>query len=191
MAGDCAFLLLVPVLTSTHLLLASAAASPGALGVLPYFPWGCAHTCGWVRGFSSASYLPFALLWALGILVPVASLLHLVPYRCDGVTPAGSRIVCPRSERRFSLSIWVRYTGQFLAGAPASVCGFLHALFLRVCCQVVLAVSFTFGFPYLSPGLFTVPCWGSVLPPRLLLGVWGCLSYPTLFSAGWGWCLGR
>ena len=24
-----------------------------------------------------------------------------------------------------------------------------------------------------------------------LLGVWGGLSYPTLFSAGWGWCLGR
>ena len=30
-----------------------------------------------------------------------------------------------------------------------------------------------------------------MLPPRPLLGVWGCLSYPTLFSAGWGWCLGR
>ena len=30
-----------------------------------------------------------------------------------------------------------------------------------------------------------------MLPPRALLGVWGCLSYPTLFSAGWGWCLGR
>ena len=33
-----------------------------------------------------------------------------VPYLRDGVTPAGSRIVCPRSERRFSLSFWVRYT---------------------------------------------------------------------------------
>ena len=114
-----------------------------------------------------------------------------VPYLRDGVTPAGSRIVCPRSERRFSLSIWVRYTGQFLAGPPASVCGYLRALSLRVCCQVVLAVSLTFGSPYLSPGFFTVPCYGSVLPPRPLLGVWGCLSYPTLFSAGWGWCLGR
>ena len=41
-AGDCAFHLLVTVLTSTHLLLASAAASPSALGVLPYFPYGCA-----------------------------------------------------------------------------------------------------------------------------------------------------
>ena len=65
----------------------------------------------------------------------------------DGVTPAGSRIVCPRSERRFSLSIWVRYTGQFLAGPPAYVCGYLCALSLRMCCQVVLAVSLTFGYP--------------------------------------------
>ena len=70
-----------------------------------------------------------------------------VPCLRDGVTPVGSRIVCPRSERRFSLSFWVRYTGQFLAGPPASVCGCLRALFLRVCCQVVLAVSLTFGYP--------------------------------------------
>ena len=46
-----------------------------------------------------------------------------VPYLRDGVTPAGSRIVCPRSERRFSLPIWVRYTGQFLVGPHPSVCG--------------------------------------------------------------------
>ena len=70
-----------------------------------------------------------------------------VPYLRDGVTPAGSRFVCPRSERRFSLSIWVRYTGQFLAGPPTSVCGYLRALSLRVCCQVVLAVSMNFGYP--------------------------------------------
>ena len=44
-----------------------------------------------------------------------------VPYLRDGVTPAGSRLVCPRSERRFSLPIWVRYTGQFLVGPPSSV----------------------------------------------------------------------
>ena len=30
-----------------------------------------------------------------------------------------------------------------------------------------------------------------MLPPRPLLEVWGGLSYPTLFSAGWGWYLGR
>ena len=70
-----------------------------------------------------------------------------VPYLRDGVTPAGSRIVCPLLERRFSLSIWVRYTGQFLAGPPTSVCGYLRALSLRVCCQVVLVVSIHFGSP--------------------------------------------
>ena len=46
-----------------------------------------------------------------------------VPYLRDGVTPAGSWIVCPRSERRFSVPIWVRYTGQFLDGPHTSVCG--------------------------------------------------------------------
>ena len=45
-----------------------------------------------------------------------------VPYLRDGVTPAGSRIVCPRSERRFSVPVWVRYPGQFMVGPHASVC---------------------------------------------------------------------
>ena len=46
-----------------------------------------------------------------------------VPYLRDGVTPVGSRIVCPRSVRRFSVPVWVRYTGQFLVGPHTSVCG--------------------------------------------------------------------
>ena len=46
-----------------------------------------------------------------------------VPYLRDGVTPAGSRIVCPRSERRFRVPVWVRYTSQFMVGPRASVCG--------------------------------------------------------------------
>ena len=46
-----------------------------------------------------------------------------VPYLHDGVTLAGSRIVCPRSERRFRVPVWVRYTGQFMVGPHASVCG--------------------------------------------------------------------
>ena len=108
--------------------------------------WLCAHLqLGW--GFLMLPACPspsFGLLvyWFLWLLFSTR-----VPYLRDGVTPAGSRIVCPRSERRFSLSIWARYTGQFLAGPPASVCGYLHALSLRVCCQVVLAVSLLFGSP--------------------------------------------
>ena len=43
-----------------------------------------------------------------------------VPYLRDGVTPAGSRIVCPRSERRFSVPVWVRYAGQFMVGPHTS-----------------------------------------------------------------------
>ena len=46
-----------------------------------------------------------------------------VPYLRDGVTPAGSRFVCPRSKRRFSVPVWVRSTGQFMVGPHASVCG--------------------------------------------------------------------
>ena len=41
----------------------------------------------------------------------------------DGVAPAGSRVVCPRSERRFSVPVWVRFTGRFMVGPPTSVCG--------------------------------------------------------------------
>ena len=46
-----------------------------------------------------------------------------VPYLRDGVTPAGSRFVCPRSYRRCSVPVWVWSTGQFLVGPQASVCG--------------------------------------------------------------------
>ena len=46
-----------------------------------------------------------------------------VPYLRDEVTPAGLRFVCPRSRRRFSVPVWVRYTGQFMAGPHTSVCG--------------------------------------------------------------------
>ena len=62
----------------------------------------------------------------------------------------------------------------------------LRALSLRVCCQVALAVAVSLGYPSLPPVFFTVPCWGSVLPPWPLLRVWGCLGYPALLSADWG-----
>ena len=74
-AGTSAFPWLVTVLTSTHLLLASSADSPGALGVLPSFTM-VVHTLAVGPGFSYASCLTFVLLRALGILVHLASLLH-------------------------------------------------------------------------------------------------------------------
>ena len=70
-----------------------------------------------------------------------------VPYLCDGVTPVGSRFVCPRSKRRFSVPVWVRYTGQFLVGPHASICGVSARPVPQGCCQVVLAVSVSFGCP--------------------------------------------
>ena len=91
-----------------------------------------------------------------------------VPYLRDGVTPAGSRIVCPRSERRFSLPIWVRYTGQFLVGPPTSVGGVsarpvpqgvlpsgprcVHDLRLSLALSSVLPCPM-FGFSVASPTL--------------------------------------
>ena len=94
--------------------------------------------------------LPACLSPSIGLLVYWFQWLLFstgVTYLRDGATPVGSRLGCPRSERRFSLPIWVRYTGQFLVGPPTSVCGYLLALSLWVCCQVVLAVSRNFGCP--------------------------------------------
>ena len=70
-----------------------------------------------------------------------------VPYLRDGVTPAGSRFVCPRSnegvvspfESGPLVSSWLDLT-------PLSAAS-LRALSLRVCCQMVLPVSVSFGCP--------------------------------------------
>ena len=72
-------------------------------------------------------YFGLLVCWFLWLLFSTR-----VTYLRDGVTPAGSWTACPRSERRFSISIWVRYAGQFLAGHPASVCGYLRAMSIRV-----------------------------------------------------------
>ena len=70
-----------------------------------------------------------------------------VPYLRNGVTPAGSRIVCPRSERRFSVPVWVRYTGQFMVGPHASVCGGSARPVPQGGLPGVLAVSVSLGCP--------------------------------------------
>ena len=82
----------VPIFSWLHLLLRRV-------------PWVCCLTLPMVvrtlkvgPGVSYASCLPFTLHRALGLLVPVASFLHWGSLPLDGVTPAGSRIVCPRSE---------------------------------------------------------------------------------------------
>ena len=100
----------------------------------------CAHfQLGWnflLLPDCPSPYFGLLVCWFLWLLFSAR-----VTYLRDRVTPAGSWTACPRSERRFSISIWVRYAGQFLAGHPASVCGYLRAMSLRVCCLVVLNVS--------------------------------------------------
>ena len=97
LAGVSAFLWLVPVLPSPHLFLASSAASPGALGVLGGFVCGCAPSCCRDWGFPmlpdcSSPSIRLWVYWFQWLLFSTG-----VPYLRDGVTPAGSRFVCPRS----------------------------------------------------------------------------------------------
>ena len=114
-----------------------------------------------------------------------------VPYLRDGVTPAGSRIVCLRSERRFSVPVWVRYTRQFMVGPHTSVCG----VSARPVPQGVLPGGprcvHELRLSLASSSVRHCPMLGLRLPPRPLVRVWGCLWYPALLSAGWGLCIGR
>ena len=121
MAGDHTFTWLVTVLASTL-------STPGFLCCLAMslgcaalrYLWLCAHSLlglGIPRLLacpSPSNRLWFSLFrWVL--FSPMVPNLH------DGVTPAGSRLVCPRSERRFSVTIWVRCNGQF-SGWASNLC---------------------------------------------------------------------
>ena len=130
----------VPIFSWLHLLL-----SQGLGCATLFYLWLCAHLLLGL-GFHMLPSCPSPsirlwLYWFQWLLFSTR-----VPYLCDGATPAGSRIVCPRSERRFSVPVWVRYTGQFMVGPHNSVAS-LRALSLRVCCQVVLAVPMSLGCP--------------------------------------------
>ena len=83
------------------LLLASSAASLWAFGVLAGCPCGCVSAVCWANGFmaflpvlSSPACSGFAS--SCGFSSPI----WFTPFAM-GVTPVGSRLVCPRSERRF------------------------------------------------------------------------------------------
>ena len=108
-----------------------------------------------------------------------------VPYLRDGVTPAGSRIVCPRSERRFRVPVWVRYTGQFRVGPYTSVCGVSACPVPRgglpggPHCVHELRLSLALS------SVLPCPMLGFRLPPRPLLRVWGVLdTLPYFLPAG-------
>ena len=130
-----------------------------------------------------------------------------VPYLRDGVTPAGSRFVCPRSKRRFSVPVWVRSTGHFMVEPHASVCDVSArpvppgVLPVGPRCVRELRLSFApssvltcpmLGFRVASAtlaaglGLSWVPCpssasWGFV--PRLVAGLAPCSRWRPLI--GW------
>ena len=158
--------------------------------MLPCFTYGCAHTYGWAWGFLM---LPACPSPSIGLLIYWFQWLLFssrVPYLCDGVTLAGSRIVCPRSERRFS---------HLLGQVHWSVPGWTSHLCLRVSTRPVPQGVLPSGPSCvhelrLSLALSSVlhcPLLGfSVTSPALARGL-GCLWYPTLISAGWRWCLGR
>ena len=77
-----------------------------------------------------------------------------VPYLRDGVTPAGSRLphrgrglfVLDRNEGVVSPFGSGPLVSSWLDLTPLSAAS-LHALCLRVCCQMVLPVSVSFGCP--------------------------------------------
>ena len=98
------------------LFLASGLSTPGLLSCLALclryadllYLWLCAHSLldQGIRGLFACPS-PSSLLWFCQFRwVLFSPLVHTLR---DGVTPAGSRLVCPRSERRFSvfsLSLW-------------------------------------------------------------------------------------
>ena len=98
------------------LFFASGLSSPGLLGCLALglryadwlFLWLCTHSLldQGIRGLFACPS-PSSMLWFCEFrCVLFSPMVHTLR---DGVTPAGLRLVCPRSERRFrvfSLSLW-------------------------------------------------------------------------------------
>ena len=92
------------------LFFASGLSSPGLLGCLALclryadllYLWLCSHSLldQGIRGLFACPS-PSSLLWFCKFRWVIFSpMIHTLR---DGVTPAGSRLVCPRSERRFSV----------------------------------------------------------------------------------------
>ena len=67
--------------------------------------WLCAHSL-LDQGFRGLLACPSlsGLLWFCKLLWVLFS--HMAHHLRDGVTPAGSRLVCPRSERRFNIFLF-------------------------------------------------------------------------------------
>ena len=131
-------------------------------------------------GVSYAFWLSFALHQALGPgSSSYSSPLGFPTFAMGSPLRGRGLFVLDRNEGLVSPFGSGTLVSSWLDLTPLSVAS-LRALSLRVCCQVVLAVSVSLGCPQLPPVFFPVPCWGSGLPPRPLLWVWGCLGGPAL-----------
>ena len=121
MAGDRAFTWLVTVLASTP--------SSGFLCCLArclrwatlLYLWLCAHSLLGLE-FPRLLACPSPSIRLLVYLFQWVLFSTRVPNLRDGVTPAGSRIVCPRSERRFVSPFGSDALVSFLDGPRTSVC---------------------------------------------------------------------
>ena len=162
--------------------------------MLPCFAYGCVHTC--CRAWSFLCFLT--------ILCPpsgsgstsssgYSSPLGFPTFAMGSPLRGRGLFVLDRNEGLVSPFGSGPLVSSWLDLTPLSAASLL-ALSLRLCCQMVLAVSVSFGCPLFPPVFFPGPCWGSGLPPQPLLRVWGCLGYPAfLLPAGvWylGWWLG-
>ena len=160
--------------------------------------WLCAHRL-LGQGFRCLIACPSlsSWLWLCRFLWVLFS--HMVHNLRDGVTPAGSRLVFPRSEQ----SIWIRCVGWFplmldqrlsLVLRPFSFCmGFNLCLRLLFAPCRYRRISWwpslrprVFGCPWLSPVFFPVLCYGYMsasitLAPGLRLSL---VPYPRSFRMG-------
>ena len=148
--------------------------------MLPCFAYGCAHTCCRTWGFLCFLTIlrPPSGSWSTGSS-GYSSPLGFPTFAMGSPLQGQGLFVLDRNEGLVSSFGSGPLVSSWLDLTPLSAAS-LRALSIRVCCQMVLTVSVSFGCPSLPPVFFPVPCWGSGLPPRHLLRVWGCLGYPAL-----------
>ena len=159
--------------------------------MLPYFPYGCAHICSWagiflcflpaIRPPSGSGYTgSFDFSSPLGF--PTFSMGSPLRGRGLSVLNRNEGLVSPLRSSTL-VSSWLD-----LPPLSASICvpcpSGCVARWSSLCPSPSVHLSSLQGS---SLSLVRVQCY----LPRPLLGVWGCLSYSALFSASWGWCLGR
>ena len=154
--------------------------------MLPCFAYGCAHTCCWAWGF----------LCFLAILRPpsgsgstgssgYSSPLWFPTFAMGSPLRGRGLFVLDRNEGLVSPFGSGTLVSSWLDLTPLSAAS-LHSLSLRVCCQVVLAVSVSFGWSLAPSSVLPCPMLGfRVASTTLAVGL-GLSWVPCPTSAGWG-----